>query len=64
MKKESNVTQCPWKIVATVPVRRDGPALGLARELVAREDTELVEVTKANRDLMREQMVVKLSCPP
>ena len=64
MKKESNIIQCPWKIVATVPVRRDGPALGLARELVDREDTEVVEVTKANRDLMREQMVVKLSCPP
>ena len=56
--------QCLWKIVATVPVRRDGPALGLARELVAREDTEVVEVTKANRDLMREEMVEKLSCPP
>ena len=64
MKKQSNVIQCPWKIVATVPVRRDGPALGLARELVARVDTEVVEVTKANRDLMREEMVAKLSCPP
>ena len=49
--------------MATVPVRRDGPALGLARELVARVDTEVVEVTKANRDLMREEMVAKLSCP-
>ena len=64
MKQQSNVIQCPWKIVATVPVRRDGPALGLARELVDREDTEVVEVTKANRDLMREEMVAKLSCPP
>ena len=64
MKKQSNVIQCPWKIVATVPVRRDGPALGLARELVARVDTEVVEVTKANRDVMREEMVAKLSCPP
>jgi len=52
------------KIVATVPVRRDGPALGLARELVARVDTEVVEVTKANRDVMREEMVAKLSSPP
>ena len=50
--------------MATVPLRREGVALGLARELVDREDTEVVEVTKANRDLMREQMVVKLSCPP
>ena len=50
--------------MATVPVRRDGPALGLARELVDREDTEVVEVTKANRDVMREEMVAKLSCPP
>ena len=50
--------------MATVPVRRDGPALGLARELVARVDTEVVEVTKANRDVMREEMLAKLSCPP
>ena len=48
------------KIVATVPVRREGAAL--ARELVDREDTEVVEVTKANRDKLREELVAKLSC--
>ena len=50
------------KIVATVPVRREGAALTLARELVDREDTKVVEVTKANRDKLREELVAKLSC--
>ena len=50
------------KIVATVPVRREGTALALSRELVDREDTEVVEVTKANRDKLREELVAKLSC--
>ena len=48
--------------MATVPLRREGVALGLARELVDREDTEVVEVTKANRDKLREELVTKLSC--
>ena len=47
--------------MATVPVRREGAALALARELVAREDTEVVEVTKANREQLREELVAKLS---
>ena len=47
--------------MASVPVRREGAALGLARELVAREDTEVVEVTKANRDKLREELLEKLS---
>ena len=49
------------KIVATVPVRREGAALALARELVDREDTKVVEVTKANRDMLREELVAKLT---
>merc|ERR1712192_142084 len=49
------------KIVATVPARRDGGALGLARELVEREDTKVVEVTKANRDMLMEELVAKLA---
>ena len=48
-------------MVASVPVRREGAALALARELVGREDTELVEVTKANRNQLREELVSKLS---
>ena len=35
--------------------------MGLARELVDREDTEVVEVTKANRDQLREELLGKLS---
>jgi len=42
-------------------MRREGAALGLARELVDREDTEVVEVTKANRDQLREELLTKLS---
>ena len=58
-----NVFIVPFsKIVATVPVRREGTALALSRELVDREDTEVVEVTKANRDKLREELVAKLSC--
>ena len=49
------------KIVATVPVRREGAALALAIELVDREDTKVVEVTKANRDMLREELVAKLT---
>ena len=49
------------KIVATVPVQREGAALALARELVDREDTKVVEVTKANRDMLREELVAKLT---
>ena len=35
--------------------------MGLARELVDREDTEVVEVTKTNRDQLREELLTKLS---
>ena len=42
-------------------MRREGAALGLARELVDREDTEVVEVTKTNRDQLREELLTKLS---
>ena len=42
-------------------MRREGAAVGLARELVDREDTEVVEVTKANRDHLREELLTKLS---
>ena len=42
-------------------MRREGAALGLARELVDREDTEVVEVTKTNRDQLREELLAKLS---
>ena len=47
--------------MATVPVQREGAALALARELVDREDTKVVEVTKANRDMLREELVAKLT---
>ena len=47
--------------MATVPLRREGAALSLARELVDREDTEVVEVTKASRDQLREELLAKLS---
>ena len=38
-------------ILATIPVRFD--KLGLVKEIVDRDDTEIIEVTKSNRDELR-----------
>ena len=65
-------------VVVTVPLVRKGPALALARELVEREDTEVVEVgevalcrrvhgaqvTRGNRDSLRRDLLARLAGAP
>ena len=46
-------------ILATIPVRFD--KLGLVKEIVDRDDTEIIEVTKSNRDELKSSLLEKLS---
>ena len=46
-------------IVATIPSKFD--SLSLVKEIVSRGDTELIEVTKSNRDELRTVLLEKLS---
>lgn len=46
-------------IVATIPMNKGNP-LPIVRELVDRSDTEIVEVTKANRDQLRDDLIARL----
>ena len=45
-------------ILATIPVRFD--KLGLVKEIVDRDDTEIIEVTKSNRDELKSFLLEKL----
>ena len=46
-------------IVATIPQSRGNP-LAIVRELLDRSDTELIEVTKVNRDQLRNELLERL----
>ena len=49
-------------LVVTVPLVREGrQGLALVRELQERGDTELVTVTRENREQVREQLLARLS---
>ena len=48
-------------LVVTVPLVREGrEGLALVRELMERGDTEVVTVTKENREHVREQLLARL----
>ena len=45
-------------ILATIPVKYD--SIGLVKEIVNRSDTEIIEVTKDNRDSLKDIILQKL----
>ena len=44
-------------IVATIPVKHDN--LNLVKEIVNRNDVEIIEVTKANRDSLKDELLTR-----
>ena len=44
-------------IIATIPVKHDG--LNIVKELKSRSDVEIVEVTKANREELKDVLLTK-----
>ena len=46
-------------ILATIPVKHEN--LNLVKEIVNRGDTEIIEVTKANRDDLKDVMLTRFN---
>ena len=45
-------------IIATIPMKNEG--IGLVKEIVNRSDTEIIEVTKDNRDFIKDIILQKI----